>query len=101
MRTRIDAAEEHVRERANELLLFCLAGSSDEIDEVRISIEAVSDPLGRNLTRCRAQTQLRRGDRVEIEELQPNLDRAVTRALERCRRTIRRRLTSAPLTHPT
>ena len=92
MRISIDAETDAVSVRVRQLLQFFLASMSTDIVDVWVSIETVSDPIGTDLTRCRALIQMRHGDRVDIEEIQSSLELAITRTMERSIRIIQRRL---------
>ena len=92
MRIRIETESEVDSQRVSEQLKFCLARVNADIADVRITIADVTDPFGIGLFRCSTDILLRHGERVSVEETQPNRELAVNRALERSIRTVQRRL---------
>ena len=96
MRTQIDATDDTERERVLRFLQYSLTGYNAEIGSLHLTVSPVHETLGTNLSRCQLRATVRHGQPIEIVEIQSTLDLAVTRALKRCTRTIRRRL-AAPL----
>ncbi len=92
MHIHIDTTDDAERERTILLIRYWLHGHRTDIDSVQLSVAAVRDALGTRLSRCRLRTVLRRGQTIEVEEVQSSFDLAVNRALERGIRTIQRRL---------
>ena len=92
MHIHIDTADNTERKRIRRLLQFLLSGQRSEIDSLQLIIEPVRDALGTRLNRCQIRSTLKLGQQIEVAERQSSLDLAVTRALERCMRTIQRKL---------
>jgi hypothetical protein len=92
MQIHIDTEEQIERERIVRRMLYSLHAGREDIDCVRLSLTTTSDALGVKRYRCRLHTTLRDGQFIELDETQSNSELAVTRALERCARTARRRL---------
>ena len=92
MQIHIDTADDNERKRIRRFLQFLLSGQRSEIDSLQLIIEPVRDALGTRLNRCQIRSTLKLGQQIEVEEIQSSLDLAVTRALERCMRTIHRKL---------
>ena len=92
MQVHIDTKDELERERIVKRLMYSLNTRREDIDCVRLSLTPISDALGVKLHRCRLHTRLRGGQVIELDETQPDPALAVTRALERCARTVQRRL---------
>ncbi len=92
MQVHIDTEDEPERERIMQRLIYSLNAQRQDIGHVRLTLTPVSDPLGTRLFRCRLRAKLRDGQRIELDETQSNRDLALTRVLERCARTARRRL---------
>ena len=91
MLVRLETADDVRRERITQLLRYSINGHSEDIDNLQLNVETMRDPLGTELHRCRLRALLRHGPPIEVEEVQSRLDLTVTRALERCVRTIQRR----------
>jgi len=91
MLVRLETADDVRRERITQLLRYSINGHSEDIDSMQLNVETMRDPLGTELHRCRLRALLRHGPPIEVEEVQSRLDLTVTRALERCVRTIQRR----------
>jgi hypothetical protein len=92
MHVHIETTDDVGRERTIQLLQYALNGDREDIESLQLKVEAIRNPLGTKLHRCRLLARLRHGAPIEVEDVQSRLDLAVTRALERCVRTIRRRL---------
>lgn len=92
MQVHIDSRDELERERIVQRLMYSLNARREDIDCVRLSLEATTNSLGAELFHCHLYTRLRNGREIELDETQSSGDLAVTRALERCARTARRRL---------
>jgi hypothetical protein len=91
MHVHLETADGVGRERITQLLRYSVNGHREDIENLQLNVATVRDPLGTELHRCRLRALLRRGPPIEVEELQSRLDLSVTRALERCVRTIQRR----------
>jgi hypothetical protein len=91
MHVRVKADEAEVAKRVEKVMHFYLTSVASEIDSISVTIVDVSDRLGANLKRCAVDGVMASGDRMQIVETQSDLMVAVTRALDRCVRTIRRR----------
>jgi len=92
MQIHIETENDRERERMIRLLLYSLNNRREDIDSMRLRLSALNDTLGARLYRCRVHAALRGGQILELEETQASSDLAVTRAVERCARTIQRRL---------
>jgi hypothetical protein len=91
MHVHLETTHDVGRERVTQLLQYSLNGHREDIDSMQLSVATIQDPLGTKLHRCRLRALLRHGPPIEVEEVQSRLDLTVTRALERCVRTIQRR----------
>lgn len=92
MHVHIDTTNEDERERIVRLMQFALHGHREHIDSMHLTISRARDALGTDLIRCGVRARLRHDPSIEVHELQSSLDLAVRRALERCLRTVSRRL---------
>jgi len=92
MRIVISAGSEIEAARVSRLLRFTLTQVDEYLDEARLEIKPLVDPLGVELTKCRAEALMSGGDRICLEEIQSNRDLAVHRAFERLRKTVLRRI---------
>jgi hypothetical protein len=92
MHVHLETTDDVGRERVTQLLQYSLNGQRKDIESLQLSVATIQDPLGTTLHRCRLRALLRHGPPIEVEDVQSRLDLAVTRALERCVRTIQRRL---------
>lgn len=91
MHVRLETADDVGRERITQLLRYSLNGHREDIEILQLNVANIRDSLGTELHRCRLRALLRHGPPIEVEDVQSRLDLAVTRALERCVRTIQRR----------
>ncbi|MCB1772425.1 MAG: hypothetical protein KDI88_02310 [Gammaproteobacteria bacterium] len=91
MFTRVKSEDPEVRQRVEKVMLYYLTSVANSVESVTVTIEDVSDRLGVSLRRCSVDGVLVGGDRIAIVETQSDLMLAVTRAMDRCLRTIRRR----------
>ena len=87
----IETTDDVRRERVMQLLRYSLNGNRKDIESLQLRVATIRNPLGTKLHRCRLRALLPRGAPIEVEDVQLRLDLAVTRALERCVRTVRRR----------
>ena len=94
MQIHIDTEDTQERERIVNLLRYALSSQREHIDRVHLSLTPVYDALGTRLHHCRVRAALRDGRCIEVQEIQSSCALAVTRALERCSRTIQRRMIS-------
>lgn len=93
MRIRIDAVNEAATERVRRLLRFSLASVADEIDEIAVDVVYFRDTLGMPLIRCCIKVHPFGGtSSVHVEDVQSSEHIAVSRALDKALRTLRRRL---------
>ena len=99
MHVHIETTHDVGRERITQLLQYSLNGQREDIENLQLEVVTIRDPLGTKLHRCRLRALLRYGPPIEVEELQSRLDLAVTRALDRCERTILRRRYSSTHRH--
>ena len=91
MHVHIETADDVGGERVTQLLQYSLNGHREDIEKLQLDVATIRNPLGTELQRCRLRALLRHGPPIEVEEVQSRLDLAVTRALDRCVRNIRRR----------
>lgn len=77
------------------LLQYGLSRQQTEIKSLFLSVKPVQDKLGTRLNHCRLRTRLKHGEQIEVEELQADLDLALTRILQRCMRAVRRQTGNA------
>ena len=91
MHIQIETTDDTERERVVRLLEYTLHGHRADIGSIQLTVTTLHDALGIRLSRCRLRTWLSHGQPIEIVEVQSSLDLAVTRSLQRCIRTIRRR----------
>lgn len=99
MHAQIETTHDVGRKRVMQLLRYSLNGHREDIEHMQLNIATIRDSLGMKLHRCRLRATLRHGPQIEIEDVQARLDLAVTRALERCVRTIRRRRRASMQSH--
>ena len=100
MRVSIETTDDAARERVTHLLQYFLNGHREDIESLQLEVATSRNPLGTRLHRCRLRAQLWHGAPIEVEDVQSHLDLAVTRALERCTRTVRRRHAGSRQRHP-
>ena len=91
MRVRIETTNDTAAAQVRRMLRFTLSAMADEVKSVRVVVDDVRDPLGAKLNRCRAELNPWQGEPIAVEEVQSGLELAVSRALERTLRTVRRR----------
>jgi len=91
MHVHIETTDDVGRKRVMQLLHYSLNGHREAIESLQLNVATIRNPLGTKLHRCRLRATLRQGPPIEVEDVQSHLDLAVTRALERCVRTIQRR----------
>ena len=92
MQIQVHAHNDAVFEQVGQLLGFYLSGLEGETGRIDIVTDSSLDRLGAHLYRCHVCIRSGYGWQSEIEETQPDLALAITRALDRSSRTIRRRL---------
>jgi len=92
MQVRVHAHSDEVVEQVGQLLGFYLSCLEGEVDRIDIVIDISPDSLGARLYRCHVGIRSGCGWRSDIEESQSDLAPAITRALDRSIRTLRRRL---------
>jgi hypothetical protein len=91
MQIQVKAETDAMAEQVRQLLDFYLTGLVGELHRVEIVLRSRYDPLGHRLFHCHLDAAPWRGQAVEIDEHQADLVLAVTRVLDRCSRTLRRR----------
>jgi hypothetical protein len=91
MYVRVNANDTDVTKQVEKVMQFYLTSVTSDLESIAVSIDDVSDRLGANLKRCTVCGLLVAGDAVEVVETQADLMLAVTRAMDRCVRTVRRR----------
>lgn len=92
MQIQVHAHSDAVFEQVSQLLGFYLSGLEGEVGRIDIVTDSSLGRLGAHLYRCHVCIRSGYGWRSEIEETQPDLALAITRALDRSSRTIHRRL---------
>jgi hypothetical protein len=97
LEVRVHASDDALAGQVEQMLGFYLTGLDGQLDELFVRVEATRDPLGGPLVQCQVIAAAGRGDELVIEETQADLLRALTRALDRCVRTLRRRSASGRL----
>jgi len=91
MQIQVRADSDQIVEQASQLLRFYLAELEGDVDRIIIGIDYAPDRLGVRQYRCQVGIRCLYGRRLHIEETQSDLAPAVTRALDRSIRTLRRR----------
>jgi len=91
MYVRVNASDADVARQVEKVMQFYLTSVADDVESIAVTIDDVSGRLGSSLKRCRVDGTLFAGETVEVVETQADLILAVTRAMDRCVRTIRRR----------
>ncbi len=84
-----DSAQLHVQ----QMLRYYLTGLDAGIERFRIILQPTRDRLDTPLYRCTTHAVLSRGGTLECEEMQADMDLAITRVLDRTVRAVRRRST--------
>jgi hypothetical protein len=93
MRVRINTDDDVMAAHVDQLLRFYLIGLDGEVAAVTITVSiSACEPLQEPRYRCQVNAALMRGRALEVEEAQADLALAVTRALARSVRTLRRQL---------
>jgi ribosome-associated translation inhibitor RaiA len=88
---RVQSEDPAVPAQVEQLVRFYESSLSDATGQIALHVAVDPDPLGTMLYDCRIHARLVTGETLEIEERQADLVIGVTRALDRCVRTIRRR----------
>lgn len=83
-----DAVREHVDRR----LSFALGRFAGRFGRVRVRLEDDNGPKGGEDKRCRISVEIKGAEDVVVEEIDVEVNAAVSRAAERVGRTIARRL---------
>jgi hypothetical protein len=91
VRIRVNAVSRADCAQVEQLLRFYLNVLEEDVDSIEIALDAPRDALGVALQRCRLSLRLAAGDALDLEETQADLVLAVTRAMDRATRTVRRR----------
>jgi hypothetical protein len=91
MQTQVTAETDAMARQVRQLLDFYLTGIAEDLHRIDITVRSLDDPLGRRLFHCHLRAAPWRGQPLEIDEQQADLVLAVTRVLDRCSRTLRRR----------
>jgi hypothetical protein len=91
MNVRVKANDPEVSKQVEKVMNFYLTSVASEVQSISVTIDAVSDRLGADLKRCTLDGVTAGGDVLQIVETQSDLMLAVTRAMDRCVRGIRRR----------
>jgi hypothetical protein len=99
MEVRVHTPDDALAGQVEQMLRFYLTGLDGQIDELFVRVESTRDTLGAPLVQCQVIASAGRGGELVIEETQSDLVRALTRALDRCVRTLRRRSATGRLGH--
>jgi hypothetical protein len=91
MRVQISADTEAAAAQVDQLSRFYLTGLEDAAGTISVVVDDRRDALGKQLVRCRVIGHLGRDERLEVVEVQADLVLAITRALDRAVRALRRR----------
>lgn len=91
MQVHIQADSDAMKGQVEQLLDFYRTGLAFELHRIDLSVDTREDPFGRRFVHCRIHAVPFNGPALSIDESQADLDRVVTRALDRCARTLRRR----------
>ena len=97
MRLQISADSDAVSGQVDQLSRFYLTGLEEGVVSISIVVARRRDPLGKPLVRCEVLGCLSHGESIEVVETQADLVLAITRALDRTVRTVRRRVSLARL----
>lgn len=100
MRVTVEAGDRGAAHRLRHLLRYLLHDSTPAIESARVRVDPLDDPGGKQLIRCRARLKLGDGRLVSVEDIQPDLDTAVRRAVGRGLRASRRQLQPWPRAAP-
>ncbi|MCB1875867.1 MAG: hypothetical protein KDH88_07835 [Chromatiales bacterium] len=90
MQIGIDAPNERIAAQVDQLLSFGLSGLAHKIEHVRVRFRRQIDPLGDPLHLCCVHVSLYSRQSIDIHEIQVDPTLAITRALDRAARSIRR-----------
>jgi hypothetical protein len=91
MQAQVHAPNAAMTEQVEQLLRFYLTGLEEHVVSIAIKVETTRDPLGNALLHCAVHARLGCEGELCIDEIQSDLLLAMTRALDRCVRTLRRR----------
>lgn len=91
MQLRITTPDVATTRQVEQVLQFYLTSLDDQVERMDLAVEATRDPLDNALYRCAMSAILRRGGRLEVEEVQGDMMLAVNRVLTRSARTLQRR----------
>ncbi len=91
MRVDISADSDAVADQVDQLSRFYLVGLEESVDAISVVVDELCDPLGEPLVRCRVFGRSSHGEPLEVVETQADPVLAITRALDRTVRALRRR----------
>ena len=91
MKMRIESSNSATIKQVRRMLRYTCAVIQPYVSEARVWVDEHTDILDNNLVRCRVQLRQYNGELETVNELQPTLELAVTRAFERGVRTVKRR----------
>jgi hypothetical protein len=91
MRVQISADSAAVAGQVDQLSRFYLTGLEEGVVSISIVVARRRDPLGKPLVRCQVLGRPSHGESIEVVETQADPVLAITRALDRTVRTLRRR----------
>jgi hypothetical protein len=97
MRVEISADNDAIADQVDQLSRFYLVGLEESVDSISVVVDEQRDTLGKPLLRCRVLGRLSHGEPLEVVETQADTVLAITRALDRTVRTLRRRCTLSRL----
>lgn len=91
MKMRVESADPATTEQVQRLLRYAGVAIQPYVAEASVRVNEQTDERDNALVRCRVQLNQLDGKLISVEELQPTLELAVTRAFERAVRTAKRR----------
>ena len=91
MQVCIQAESDAMAGQVEQLLDYYRTGLAFDLHRIDLSVRAREDPFGRRFLHCQIHAVPFSGPALSIDESQADLERVVTRALDRCSRTLRRR----------
>lgn len=91
MRVEISADSDAVADQVDQLSRFYLTGLEERVNSISVVVDGQRDPLGEQLVRCQVLGRLSHGESLVVVETQADAALAITRALDRTVRTLRRR----------
>jgi hypothetical protein len=93
MQVHVASSSAELKPQVEQVMRFYLTSVAADIDAIEVTLETVRDRVGSDLVCCRVEGVLASGDALAVTETQADWKLAVTRAMDRSVRTIRRRQT--------